>query len=248
MAKTTLNKAKEESITIEQAAERLKVYVRKPFGELFTKEQLKNIKTNKGLTGQLAEFIVGKPLDNAVLDFIDGELKLFSFKTNKHNKIIPASTIAICQISSEIDTYLINPVLENTRFGKKSKRVIFLPVCKNGDVSEWFFANPIIICIDDPEHLEKSKEIATNFYDICDKMSDIAENGKQLHTITPVRKDEKGEIIKPYIQVRTKSSRRKDGTYTPVYSKAYNRELASKGYAFYYTSRMTKYLASLITY
>lgn len=60
---------------LKEAQAKIKTICNIPFADIFEESDLPMIIKNKGKTGQLLEMALGKKLDNANIDFEDGELK-----------------------------------------------------------------------------------------------------------------------------------------------------------------------------
>src|SRR5574344_1795213 len=105
-----------------EANEKLNLLSGKPFGELFSSEQIENIIINKGKTGQLLELALGMHLSSTNLDFEDGELK--TNKCDKSGK--PLETVFITQILSVIDDLISKKPFEETHLYEKIDNILYV--------------------------------------------------------------------------------------------------------------------------
>ena len=114
-----------------------------PFKEYLSPTQVHDamIKINKGKTGQLLELTIGLNLSNTIRDFEDGELK--TNKCDIDGK--PLETMFITQISSIIDELLSKRTFKQTKLYYKIKRLLYVPICKDGNPQDWMFLKPIQI-------------------------------------------------------------------------------------------------------
>lgn len=192
-----------------------------PFSELFSERDIQNIIVNKGKTGQLLELALGKKLDSANLDFEDGELK-----TNKCDSFgNPKETVFITQISSIIDELLTEEPFENTHLYEKISNLLYVPVCKDGDPHDWKFFTPIHIDLEQKEFSSLMDIWEDDYYSICKQLKHSIETSRDgfIHTSNG-----------RHIQVRSKDSKRSDGSYNAIYSNIYNRYVSNKNHAFYF--------------
>lgn len=190
------------------------------FSELFERCDMK---IDKGKVGKLLQELLNLPPSSKLLDFEDGELKT--------NKALPSGkpmeTMYISQISKEIDFLLHRETFGKSWIYSKTKNLIFLPVVKEGDTSEWYFLFPIHVQIREGDELHQ--RLSIDFDEITLKMvSDIEEGDGYLHTSS-------GE----FIQIRTKDAK----PYNPIYSEKYGRNVSNKNFAFYFKKEfMTHFL------
>ena len=112
-----------------------------PFKEYLSPEQVQDamLKINKGRTGQLLELTIGLNLSNTTLDFEDGELK--TNKCNHQGK--PLETMFITQIASNIDDLLSKQTFQDSKLFKKIKRLLYVPISKEGTPENWMYLSPI---------------------------------------------------------------------------------------------------------
>lgn len=188
-----------------------------PFGELFSEEDLRTIKINKGKTGQLLELALGKKLDSGNLDFEDGELK-----TNKCDRTgKPKETVFITQISTVIDDLIAQKPFEQTHLYEKIHNLLYVSACKEGDEHGWMFLDAIHIDLSKPEFAPLMDIWRDDYYSICEQLKEHIETSPDgfIHTSNGT-----------HIQVRSKDST----PYHPIYSKIYGRYVSNKNHAFYF--------------
>ncbi len=206
---------------LHEAETRIQSLANIPFSELFPERDIQTIIINKGKTGQLLELALGKQLDNANLDFEDGELK-----TNKCDSLgNPKETVFITQISSIIDELLNEKPFETTHLYEKISNLLYVPVCKDGDPHDWKFFTPIHIDLERHEFSSLMDIWQDDYYSICKQLKLSIETSPDgfIHTSNG-----------KHIQVRSKDSKGKDGTYNAIYSNIYNRPISNKNHAFYF--------------
>src|SRR6056297_921024 len=192
---------------LKDAIKALKPITNVPFKNFLTEEQLKNIRTNKGLTGQLLEIQLGLENSSRNLDFEDGELK--SNKVDIDGK--PLETMYIKQISSMIDDLLNEYNFFETKLYKKIDNILYVPVYKGTrknkvDRREWRLLPHIHIKL--PEHPEILNQLEKDYYNICTLMKKQLDKSPEssLHTCNG-----------KYIQIRTKDSK----PYNQIFSEKY---------------------------
>ncbi len=183
---------------------------------------------NKGRTGQLLELTIGLKLSNNKLDFEDGELK-----TNKCNKNgEPKETMFITQVNSMIDEMLVKKNFYETELYKKIKNILYVPISKDGPVSEWMYLPCIEINLESKKYEELLTQLESDYYYICEQLNkqlNVSSNAT-LHTTSG-----------KFIQIRTKDSK----PYHPIYSKTYNRIISDKNRAFYFKIDFMKYINNI---
>lgn len=200
-----------------EANQRLNKLSGKPFGELFSSEQIENIIINKGKTGQLLELALGMHLSSTNLDFEDGELK--TNKCDKSGK--PLETVFITQILSVIDDLISKKPFEETHLYEKIDNILYVPVCKVGSPAQWMFLPSIHIDLTKQQFAPLRKIWRDDYYSICEQLKQHIESSPDgfIHTSNGT-----------HIQVRSKDSK----PYHPIYSSVYNREVSNKNHAFYF--------------
>lgn len=202
---------------LKEAQEKILQICNIPFSELFDESDFPMIIKNKGKTGQLLEMALGKKLDNANLDFDDGELK--SNKCDTNGK--PLETVFITQIASIIDELIDEKPFEETHLYEKISNILYVPVCKEGDPHEWCFLDAIHIDLTNPAFSPLLKIWNDDYYSICKQLKEHIETSRDgfIHTSNGT-----------HIQVRSKDSK----PYHPIYSKRYGKYISNKNHAFYF--------------
>lgn len=183
---------------------------------------------NKGRTGQLLELTIGLNLSNTTLDFEDGELK-----TNKCDRFgKPLETMFITQTASIIDELLSKRNFQDTKVYQKLRRLLYVPISKDGNPEDWMYLSPIQVDLSLPKYAALAQQLEADYYNICSQMiQQLSEsNTATLHTVS-------GE----FIQVRTKDSK----PYHPIYSNLYQRQISDKNRAFYFKKEFMKYITEL---
>ena len=199
-----------------------------PFKEYLSSSQYNDIIINKGKTGQILELTIGLQLSNTTLDFEDGELK-----TNKCDRFgNPQETMFITQTASMIDEILDKKTFESTKLYKKLQNLLYVPISKDGEPSQWMYLPCIQVDLTLPKYRILAKQLEQDYYTICDTMNKqlSVSSSAMLHTANG-----------KFIQVRTKDSQ----PYHPIYSKKYGREISDKNRAFYFKKEFMKYIVSL---
>lgn len=211
---------------LENAIQVLEPIINKPFKDFLTDEQMKGIRINKGLTGQLLELQLGLENSSRNLDFEDGELK--SNKVDIDGK--PLETMYIKQISSMIDDLLSEKNFFETKLYKKINNILYVPVYKGSrknkvNRKEWRLLPYIHIKLS--EHPQLKKQLEEDYYNICKLMKKQLDKSSNsyLHTCNG-----------KYIQIRTKDSK----PYNAIYSNIYNRIVSDKNRAFYFKKEFIK--------
>jgi len=200
-----------------------------PFSKYLSPSQVQDamMKINKGRTGQLLELTIGLNLSNTTLDFEDGELK-----TNKCDKTgKPLETMFITQTASIIDELLSKRTFEDTKLYQKIKRLLYVPISKDGSPADWMYLQPIQVDLSIPKYARLATKLEADYYSICDQFNtQLKSSITTLHTAS-------GE----FIQIRTKDSK----PYHPIFSNIYGREISDKNRAFYFKKEFMKYIVSL---
>ncbi len=151
-----------------------------PFCGYFEELDFPMIIKNKGKTGQLLEMALGKKLDNANIDFEDGELK--SNKCDATGR--PLETVFITQIASIIDELIVEKPFEETHLYEKINNMLYVPVCKVGDPHNWMFLDAIHIDLSKPEFSSLLNIWRDDYYSICRQLKEHIETSKDgfIHT------------------------------------------------------------------
>jgi len=215
-------------VKIAVAKRALARFVGVPFGEMLPPHELVDLKTDKGIVGKLLERELGLPHLPSTLDFEDGELK-----TNKccpDGK--PRETMFITQISETIDEILGERPFEETNLCKKTKRMLYVPVCKDGPTAAWRFLPFIYVDLGSPEHETLARQIREDYYSIARQLRTHVETSHDgfVHTSNGV-----------FVQVRSKDAM----PYHPIYSKKYGRYVSNKNHAFYFQKTFMVHLQKM---
>lgn len=213
-----------------EAQTRIEKLVNIPFKEYLSPEQVQDamMKINKGKTGQLLELTIGLNLSNTTLDFEDGELK--TNKCDRYGK--PQETMFITQTASIIDDLLSKQAFQDTKLYEKFKRLLYVPISKDGSPADWMYLSPVQVDLSLPKYAALAEQLESDYYTICDQLNQqLSESDTAtLHTANG-----------KFIQIRTKDSK----PYHPIYSNIYGREISDKNRAFYFKKDFMKYITSL---
>ena len=192
----------------------------KTFGELFTPIQMKDIRKNKGKTGQLLETaILHLGLSSKHLDFEDGELKSNKVKADGS----PDETMFICQISKMFDTLMeeqFDP--RTTDIYDKIRHMIYVAVDKSSkDETNWKIHHCKLVHETDTRYQNFYNQCAADILTIFRQVRDnLKDPSKMLHTTNG-----------KYLQIRTKDSQ----PYHPIFSNTFSRYVSDKNFAIYMT-------------
>ena len=191
----------------------------------------KDLKTNKGITGQLIESYLGLSNSNTLLDFDDGELKTNYCYENGN----PKETLFITQISNDFDKLLDTKYnFNNSRVFKKIKKFIYLSIHKeNKEAKDWKFINCRIVDLSDDNFL--FKQLEKDFKQVQKQLNNFLKNNGCIHTANGTRQNPSA-----FLHTRTKDSK----PYHPIYSKKLKRYVSNKNHAFYFTKNFIKYIIS----
>lgn len=208
-------------MTLEELKRKIEPLIGIRFGDMYNTSRLDTILVNKGQAGQMLELTSGLMLSNTQLDCEDGELK--------SNKVLstgkPKETVFITQISREIDNLLSIQSFEESYIYKKITNLLYVPICKEGNQSNWYLMPYIHVSISNPEFLNLYKQLEEDYYSIClglNKHITSSSDG-YIHTTN-------GDLI----QIRSKDYKRANGQYNPIYSNKYDRYISNKNHAFYF--------------
>jgi len=192
---------------------------------------MKDIRINKGLTGQLLEIQLGLENTSLNMDFEDGELKSNKVELDGN----PIETMYIKQISNMVDDILDKKDFYSTKLYYKIKNLLYVPVYKGSRKkkvhrSKWRLLPFIHINLDN--HPEITNQLETDYYSISSQMNEQIKNGDDgfIHTCNG-----------KYIQIRTKDSK----PYNPIYSNKYEKYISDKNYAFYFKKPFMKKLQEI---
>lgn len=213
-----------------EAQTRIEKLANIPFKEYLSPEQVQDamMKINKGKTGQLLELTIGLNLSNTTLDFEDGELK--TNKCDRYGK--PLETMFITQTASIIDDLLSKRAFQDTKLYEKFKRLLYVPISKDGSPADWMYLSPVQVDLSLPKYASLAEQLESDYYSICEQLNQqLSESDTAtLHTANG-----------KFIQIRTKDSK----PYHPIYSNIYGREISDKNRAFYFKKDFMKYITSL---
>ena len=213
-----------------EAQSRIEKLANIPFKEYLSPEQIQDamMKINKGKTGQLLELTIGLNLSNTTLDFEDGELK--TNKCDRYGK--PLETMFITQTASIIDDLLSKRAFQDTKLYEKFKRLLYVPISKDGSPADWMYLSPVQVDLTLPKYTALAEQLESDYYSICEQLNQqLSESDTAtLHTANG-----------KFIQIRTKDSK----PYHPIYSNIYGREISDKNRAFYFKKDFMKYITAL---
>ena len=85
---------------------------------------------NKGDAGLLLERLTGIPASSALLDAIDGEVKIFPVKRLRNGSLVPKETVAVTMLNHEA---LASKCWSESHCAEKLRRVLFVPYEREGD-------------------------------------------------------------------------------------------------------------------
>jgi len=171
---------------------------------------------NKGARGQLIERLIGLTNNSDLTDLTDGEIKSFTI----------GQTIAVTQLQHCLPQIIDNSIsFDSSLCGNKLSQVIYIGFTRgNGKCKGFKLINRML----DPEHYLFLQE---DYKYIAERIREYFECGEQLHTINGPNN---------ILQIRTKGSRKKDGTYTPLVYKGVT--LQNKSMGFYLKAHFGKSL------
>ena len=188
---------------------------------------MKDIRKNKGRTGQLLETaVLHLGLSNRHLDFEDGELKSNKVKSDGS----PDETMFICQISKMFDS-LMEENLEpcSTDIYDKIRNMIYVAVDKSSTSEmDWRIHHCKLVKEDDERFSEFYKQCAKDILNIFSQVrKSLSNSNNMLHTTS-----------EKYLQIRTKDTK----PYHPIYSDVFSRNVSDKNFAIYMTKEGIKAL------
>lgn len=213
---------------LEDAHCAIEPFVGCPFGDLVDAGLLPDLHTNKGHVGQVLEGLLGLRLNSRHLDFEDGELK--TNKVQLSGK--PIETVAIMQLSSQIDDVLARKPFRHLDLCRKVENLLYVPVYREGPERHWMFLPPIHIDMRTPKYAFMIELLEKDYLIISRELRAQVESGPdgQIHTASG-----------HYMQVRAKDSL----PYHPIFSSTYRRRVSNKNHAFYFKKAFAVYLQSL---
>jgi len=204
-------------------------YVGKPFGTIFTTQELANLRnsTNKGVVGQLLERAIGLQNTSTTLDFVDGEMK--SYKSKRDGN--PDETVFITQMLSQIDHILAHQPFQQTPLFKKTRNLALVPIYKHKGVpvEQWMIVAVYHVNLAEPKWTHLATEFESDYRKICLGLNDHINTSADgyIHTTNGT-----------YIQVRSKDSK----PYSPIFSTKYGRNVSNKNHAFYFKKSLMQYV------
>ena len=88
------------------------------------------ITSNKGAAGTLLEKLTGIPTSSALLDALDGEVKIIPYKRLKNGKLAPKETMAVTMLNCE---QLCTTAFTASHCGIKLRRMLIVPYLRDGE-------------------------------------------------------------------------------------------------------------------
>ena len=88
------------------------------------------ITANKGAPGILLEKLTGVPTSSALLDALDGELKMVPYKRLKNGTLVPKETIAVTMLNCD---QLCTTAFGDSHCATKLRRMLIVPYVRDGD-------------------------------------------------------------------------------------------------------------------
>lgn len=88
------------------------------------------ITANKGSPGILLEKLTGVPTSSALLDALDGELKMVPYKRLKNGTLVPKETIAVTMMNCD---KLSTTAFDESHCAAKLRRMLIVPYVRDGD-------------------------------------------------------------------------------------------------------------------
>tara|TARA_A100001015_G_C14847932_1_gene655262 strand:+ start:349 stop:942 length:594 start_codon:yes stop_codon:yes gene_type:complete len=175
---------------------------------------LENPGRNKGTRGQALELALGIPNSPELQDLDDGELKTYTI----------GESIACTQLLHCLPEIFDHTPFNESKLGKKMKHTIYIGFSRD-------YQYKGTITLNNDTHTEHYIKLEEDYKFICNKIIEALYSMTELNTITGPNK---------LLQIRTKDSKRKDGTYKPLLFN--NHILKNKGMAFYLCPQFGKEL------
>ena len=158
----------------------------------FDFSQLPKPAKNKGRRGQILESALGIANGNSLTDLSDGELKTFTI----------GESIALTSLGHCLPEIIDKPrTFRESKVFAKLKQVICVGYNRDGDFLNWTTVN-------ESSFGEYYSKFAEDYDFISSKIRTEYANKRELHTINGPNK---------LLQIRTKASKKSDGTYTPLH-------------------------------
>ena len=222
----------------------LEKYIGKPFKAFLSDSQLESIATrkngkgyNKGLLGNIVQVILaGVAASSNHLDFEDGELKTFVVKNGK-----ALGTLCLTMMSSTlaIDAFLnLNNSYEESAVYTKIQKLLLVPIDKTSkNPAEWFISDVFIIESKNPYYADLYAKFENDFYTVRRESLKQIMSGQMMKT-RGVKVD--------FLQIRTKAGKKlKDGTYQPLHSALFHRNVSNKSRAFFFKQKALREIMRL---
>lgn len=166
---------------------------------------------NKGGRGQQLELALGVANSSSLTDLEDGEIKSFTI----------GESIAVTQLMHCLPEMITHKTsFHNSKVGTKIRNTLYIGFDRNGSFRSWKCAR---------EYHGFLSKLTEDYDYITEAVTSAYTTNKQLHTITGPN---------GALQIRTKASKTKNGTYTPMTYK--ETKLSNKGMAFYLTAKFAK--------
>lgn len=171
---------------------------------------------NKGAVGQIIEGAIGVKLSSDLHDFEDGELK-----TNKFLKGRSAETLAVTQVGHLLEEIYSSIGWYESTLLSKINSFILLPIHKDSDEpAGWVIGKAVHFSR--AKYPKQYRQLEEDYGVISTQIGKVLHGQGELHTFNGPNK---------FIQLRTKDSKNRNGTYHPV--KFQGRLISNKNYAFY---------------
>lgn len=153
--------------------------------------QLPKPDKNKGSRGQMLEEVLGIDNGNSLTDLADGELKTFTI----------GQSIAVTSLGHCLPEILDKPLaFRESKVFTKLKQTVFAAFHRDGN----YIKSKTINQANSPAFYQKLEE---DYNFISSKIKNEYANKRKLHTINGPNN---------LLQIRTKASKKPDGTYTPL--------------------------------
>lgn len=166
---------------------------------------------NKGERGQHLETTLGVANSSALLDLENGEIKSFTF----------GESIAITQLKHCLQEIITDKTMfKDSKVGTKIRNTIYIAFERDGTFRSWE-------CV--REYHGLLNKLTEDYDYIVEAVTSVYDTNNRLHTVSGPN---------GMLQIRTKASKTKNGTYTPMMYK--DTELCNKGMAFYLTAKFAK--------
>jgi hypothetical protein len=135
------------------------------------------ITANKGAAGILLEKLTGIPQSSALLDALDGELKIVPYKRLKNGTLVPKETIAVTMLNCD---QLCTTAFADSHCAIKLRRMLIVPYMRDGDNIR--LLKPTLFDAADAANSELFSALATDYAAIQTEWN----SKKELHSTTGV--------------------------------------------------------------